>query len=126
MILWAAEVLPQFLRYYNPLPPFRCSGPIKAKIPKPRSESDRPGAHKKTGDLRYKFRPGGVYPEMKSKLMVFFAGFGAGLVAAVVVISLALDPPPGDRVASRPTIVYDDTNAAAMWTDMTVRWKTPK
>ena len=62
---------------------------------------------------------------MKSKLAVFFVGFGAGLAVAVVVLSLALDR-PSERVASRPTIVYDDTNAAAKWQDVTVRWKTPK
>jgi hypothetical protein len=63
---------------------------------------------------------------MKSKLMVFFAGFGAGLAVAVVVLSLGLNPQPAERVASRPTIVYDDTNAAAKWEDVTVRWKTQK
>lgn len=63
---------------------------------------------------------------MKSKLTVFFAGFGAGLVAAILMIGLTPDRPTAERHVSKPTAIYDDTNAAAQWKDVTVRWKTPK
>ena len=63
---------------------------------------------------------------MKSKLTVFFAGFGAGLVAAFLMIGLAPDRPAAQRTVSRPTIIYDDSNAAAVWKRVDVTTPAPK
>jgi hypothetical protein len=62
---------------------------------------------------------------MKSKLGVFFVGFGAGIVVAFLGIGLAPDRPNPERHVSRPTVIYDDTNVAAMWKQgaARVRWQ---
>ena len=60
---------------------------------------------------------------MKSKLTIFFAGFGAGLAAAILLIGLAADRPRAERHVSQPTVIYHDTNAAAMWQNARIQWK---
>jgi hypothetical protein len=51
---------------------------------------------------------------MKSKLGIFFVGFSAGVVASLLALGLAADS-PAERHVAVPTIVYDNTNAAAHW-----------
>jgi len=62
---------------------------------------------------------------MKSKLAIFFGGFGAGVAAAFLLIGLAPDRPKSKRQASSPTFIYNGTNAVAAWTQKqsSVRWQ---
>jgi hypothetical protein len=62
---------------------------------------------------------------MKSKLAIFFLGFGAGIAAAFLMIGLAPDRPESRREASSPMVIYNNTNATAAWTQKqsSVRWQ---
>ena len=56
---------------------------------------------------RYKSTPRVVYPEMKSKLPMFFVGFGAGLLVAFLAIGFGGRAFPGKR--ERTTLIFEST-----------------